>query len=86
MTARPHPSKTPTARGTAGRLRTVATAMGTENGPHTRLPWWAVALPGLAFTTLLCLLASTGQADAAEQSYGGSVLHQLERLVHLVTG
>ncbi|HWU11648.1 MAG TPA: hypothetical protein VN520_35755 [Streptomyces sp.] len=32
---------------------------------EARLPWWAVALPALAFAALLLLIAEPGQAHAA---------------------
>lgn len=31
-----------------------------------RLPWWAVALPALAFCALLALLVTGGDAEAAQ--------------------
>jgi hypothetical protein len=31
----------------------------------TRLPWWALALPMLAFAVLLLVIAGPGQAQAA---------------------
>ncbi|MGV9250150.1 hypothetical protein [Streptomyces sp. NPDC003697] len=34
-------------------------------GTDTRLPWWALALPVLAFTTLLVLLLNPSHAQAA---------------------
>ncbi|WP_406150248.1 hypothetical protein [Streptomyces sp. NBC_01012] len=44
-----------------------------------RLPWWAVALPGLAFAALLLLIMDPGQAHAAAggSSIGGSAIVQL---------
>ncbi|MFC9948107.1 hypothetical protein [Streptomyces pratensis] len=32
---------------------------------EVRLPWWAVALPALAFAALLLLIVEPGQAHAA---------------------
>ncbi|MEC3993336.1 hypothetical protein VSR01_07170 [Actinacidiphila sp. DG2A-62] len=37
------------------------------DGAQTRLPWWAVALPAIAFATLLTLL-SAGSAGASAPS------------------
>ncbi|MEU5718259.1 hypothetical protein AB0G71_21185 [Streptomyces sp. NPDC020403] len=45
----------------------------TENRTHrdasdtveVRLPWWAVALPALAFAALLLLISGPGRAQAA---------------------
>ncbi|MEU8704741.1 hypothetical protein [Streptomyces sp. NPDC048565] len=43
-----------------------------------RLPWWAVALPGLAFAALLLLIVEPGQAHATGgSSIGGSAIAQL---------
>ncbi|MFG3156478.1 hypothetical protein ACGF7W_31070 [Streptomyces sp. NPDC048219] len=46
-----------------------------------RLPWWALALPALAFVTLLLLMLNSSQAHAA----GGepAIAHLLERVQHL---
>ncbi|MET9518767.1 hypothetical protein [Streptomyces sp. NPDC002994] len=35
------------------------------SGVGIRLPWWAVALPALAFAVLLLLIAGPGEAHAA---------------------
>ncbi|MEI7030076.1 hypothetical protein [Streptomyces pratensis] len=48
-----------------------------------RLPWWAVALPSVAFAALLLLILSPGQAHAAT---GASALGQLvEHIFPLLT-
>ncbi|WP_405981335.1 hypothetical protein [Streptomyces sp. NBC_00158] len=51
--------------------------------PDTRLHWWTLALPALAFGLLLLLLAGSGQAHAAgtEGSALVQVTHQLLRAV-----
>jgi hypothetical protein len=49
----------------AGRTPTAARA-------QTRLPWWAVALPVLAFAALLALL-SGGPAQASAADSGGDL-------------
>ncbi|MGA5320529.1 hypothetical protein ACPCIU_08795 [Streptomyces seoulensis] len=53
--------------------------------PHpagTRLPWWALALPILAFVALLLLIMNPSDAHAAS---GDPALAQiLERARHLV--
>ncbi|MFS0691961.1 hypothetical protein [Streptomyces nitrosporeus] len=36
-----------------------------KDAAEVRLPWWAVALPALAFAALLMLIAGPGQAHAA---------------------
>ncbi|MGW6689335.1 hypothetical protein [Streptomyces sp. NPDC054961] len=52
-------------------------------GADARLPWWALALPALAFGLLLVLLAGSGEAHAA--SDGGSALVQVtEQLLRVV--
>ena len=43
------------------------------DGVQTRLPWWAVTLPALAFATLLALI-SGGRADASTAAPAGDVL------------
>ncbi|MEU6482295.1 hypothetical protein ABZ858_36625 [Streptomyces sp. NPDC047017] len=37
----------------------------TTGGVATRLPWWALALPALAFATLLVLILNPSHAHAA---------------------
>ncbi|MEU9361531.1 hypothetical protein AB0D35_25910 [Streptomyces sp. NPDC048301] len=44
------------------------------DGVEVRLPWWAVALPALAFAALLLLIVEPGQAQAAT---GAPVLGRL---------
>ncbi|MFF5706784.1 hypothetical protein ACFY7H_30505 [Streptomyces sp. NPDC012794] len=53
------------------------------SAPGTRLHWWTLALPALAFGLLLLLLAGSGQAHAAagEGSALVQVTHQLLRAV-----
>ncbi|MFC9178964.1 MULTISPECIES: hypothetical protein [Streptomyces] len=47
-----------------------------------RLPWWAVALPALAFAALLIMIMSPGEAQAATAE---PALGQLiERTLHLL--
>lgn len=47
-----------------------------------RLPWWAVALPAVAFAALLLMIMSPGQAQAATAD---PALGQLiERTLHLL--
>ncbi|AGK76351.1 hypothetical protein ACTFBT_08530 [Streptomyces microflavus] len=48
-----------------------------------RLPWWAVALPAVAFAALLLMIMSPGQAQAATAD---PALGQLiERTLHLLS-
>lgn len=54
------------------------TATPADGGMDVRLPWWAVALPVLAFAALLLLLA--GPSDAQAASGSGSFAHILELL------
>ncbi|MEU0372220.1 hypothetical protein ABZ070_18520 [Streptomyces sp. NPDC006283] len=46
-----------------------------------RLPWWALALPAVAFCTLLMLIAGPGQAHAVsgDASAFGEVLRLIFR-------
>ncbi|MCX5139356.1 MULTISPECIES: hypothetical protein [unclassified Streptomyces] len=50
---------------------------------EVRLPWWAVALPAVAFAALLLLMAGPGQAHAAAGD--PAVGRLLERIVDLLT-
>ncbi|WP_406448672.1 hypothetical protein OG782_07825 [Streptomyces sp. NBC_00876] len=52
-------------------------------GVDVRLPWWAVALPAVAFAVLLLLIAGPGQAHAATGD--PAVGRLLERIVELFT-
>jgi hypothetical protein len=49
-----------------------------HGGMDVRLPWWAVALPALAFVALLLLL--TGPSDAHAASGSGALSQVLELL------
>ncbi|MFF1925776.1 hypothetical protein ACFVW8_35075 [Streptomyces sp. NPDC058221] len=51
-------------------------------GVEVRLPWWAVALPAVAFGALLLLIAGPGQAHAATGD--PAVGRLLERIVDLL--
>lgn len=50
---------------------------------EVRLPWWAVALPAVAFGALLLLIVGPGQAHAATGD--PTVGRLLERIVELLT-
>ncbi|GAA2956571.1 MULTISPECIES: hypothetical protein [Streptomycetaceae] len=53
-----------------------------SSGVEVRLPWWAVALPALAFAALLLLIAGDGQAHAATGDPAlGRLLGQILRLL-----
>ncbi|MET8182315.1 hypothetical protein [Streptomyces sp. NPDC005336] len=54
-----------------------------DSSMEIRLPWWAVALPALAFAALLLLLAGPTEAHAASGS--GALPHFLG-LVHQALG
>lgn len=43
-----------------------------------RLPWWALALPALAFAALLMLIVGGGAEDAEQGSPVGRMLQQVE--------
>ncbi|MCX4732922.1 MULTISPECIES: hypothetical protein [unclassified Streptomyces] len=51
---------------------------------EVRLPWWAIALPALAFAALLLLIVGPGEAHAATTDPAISRL--LARITALVTG
>ncbi|MDT0573940.1 hypothetical protein RM704_41945 [Streptomyces sp. DSM 3412] len=55
----------------------------TTSGVGVRLPWWAVALPALAFLTLLLLISNPAQAQAAS---GDPVITDVvERIQHALS-
>ncbi|MFG3322084.1 hypothetical protein ACGF3J_28900 [Streptomyces sp. NPDC048171] len=56
----------------------------TRGGVDSRLPWWALALPVLAFVTLLLLILNPADAHAATEQ--PAVAHLLERLLQLTVG
>ncbi|MFD5806674.1 hypothetical protein ACIBSR_21735 [Streptomyces sp. NPDC049936] len=56
----------------------------TRGGVDSRLPWWALALPVLAFVTLLLLILNPADAHAATEQ--PAVAHLLERLLQLIVG
>ncbi|ARP69559.1 hypothetical protein LK07_07045 [Streptomyces pluripotens] len=51
-------------------------------GSDARLPWWALALPVLAFITLLVLIRNPSDAGAA--SGDPAISHLLERAQQLL--
>ncbi|CAL9574809.1 hypothetical protein [Streptomyces sp. enrichment culture] len=67
MTARTHPRPHPAPRG---------------GGPGIRLPWWALALPTLAFVTLLTLVLNPSEAHAAAGE--PAIAHLVERAQQLM--
>lgn len=54
-----------------------------DGGMDVRLPWWAVALPALAFVSLLLLLAGPSDAHAAS---GSGALSQFLELLRQTLG
>ncbi|MFF8577040.1 hypothetical protein ACF07F_25180 [Streptomyces sp. NPDC015237] len=56
----------------------------TRGGVDSRLPWWALALPVLAFVTLLLLILNPADAQAATGQ--PALAHLLERLLQLTVG
>ncbi|MDQ0403005.1 MULTISPECIES: hypothetical protein [unclassified Streptomyces] len=56
----------------------------TRGGVDSRLPWWALALPVLAFVTLLLLILNPADAQAATEQ--PAIAHLLERLLQLTVG
>ncbi|MER6528059.1 hypothetical protein [Streptomyces sp. NPDC001508] len=55
----------------------------TTGGVDMRLPWWALALPVLAFVSLLVLLLNPSDAQAATGQ--PAVAQFIERAQHLLT-
>ncbi|MFI1256491.1 hypothetical protein ACH4U6_22345 [Streptomyces netropsis] len=50
---------------------------------QTRLPWWALVLPAVAFVGLLVLLASPASADTGSTAVGeGTVSRVVEFVRH----
>ncbi|MGA5409199.1 hypothetical protein ACPCSC_18275 [Streptomyces lavendulocolor] len=78
MPARTYPRRTPAAITSA----TAATgaARGAGGTAVTRLPWWAVVLPVLAFAVLFGLIAGGGEAHATDGD--PAVGRILERIQH----
>jgi hypothetical protein len=54
----------------------------TSGGVDIRLPWWALALPTLAFITLLLLILNPADAHAATGD--PAVTHLIERAQQLI--
>lgn len=54
----------------------------TTGGVEIRLPWWALALPALAFVTLLLLILNPSDAHAATGD--PAVTHLVERVQQLI--
>ncbi|MGA4799657.1 hypothetical protein [Streptomyces lavendulocolor] len=78
MPARTYPRRTPAAITSAtGDARGAA---GTAVTAVTRLPWWAVVLPVLAFAVLFGLIAGGGEAHATDGD--PAVGRILERIQH----
>ncbi|MFI1360079.1 hypothetical protein ACH4TV_41830 [Streptomyces sp. NPDC020898] len=55
----------------------------TTRGVDIRLPWWALALPTLAFVVLLALILNPTDAQAATGD--PAITHILERARDMVT-
>ncbi|WP_329188609.1 hypothetical protein [Actinacidiphila glaucinigra] len=66
MSTQAVPSRTP-------RTRAACPAVG--GGTQTRLPWWALALPALAFAALLALVVGPGATEASAAEPVGQLLH-----------
>ncbi|MFI1967510.1 hypothetical protein BLA24_28795 [Streptomyces cinnamoneus] len=63
----------------AGR-QAVHVPGGAQHRTQSRLPWWALALPLVAFATLFSLLAQPASADTG----GGSSTGGVSRVVQFV--
>ncbi|WP_329277326.1 hypothetical protein [Streptomyces sp. NBC_00691] len=54
------------------------------SGADTRLPWWALALPAIAFVALLLLMSGPGEAHAAAGDPGvGGFLERVQQTLSL---
>ncbi|GGV17379.1 hypothetical protein [Streptomyces griseoflavus] len=53
-----------------------------RGGADTRLPWWALALPALAFVALLSLILNPSDAHAAAGE--PTIAHLVERARQLI--
>ncbi|MFI8516219.1 hypothetical protein ACIGEZ_00100 [Streptomyces sp. NPDC085481] len=66
---------------------TARTHTGSRTGPtgiDTRLPWWALGLPVLAFVALFLLIAGPGEARAAGVDPAfGRVLERVQQTLSL---
>ncbi|MEV5507332.1 hypothetical protein [Streptomyces orinoci] len=51
-------------------------------GTQTRLPWWALALPTVAFVALFTLLAGPASAGTPSAQGGGSLGRVVELVQH----
>ncbi|WP_416975314.1 hypothetical protein [Streptomyces sp. 4F14] len=56
----------------------------TTGGADTRIPWWALALPVLAFATLLALVLNPSDAQAAATH--PTLTQLVERIQQLMAG
>jgi anti-sigma-K factor RskA len=54
----------------------------TRAGADSRLPWWALALPTLAFAALLALILNPSDAQAATGD--PAITHLFERVQQLI--
>ncbi|GAA3397128.1 hypothetical protein [Streptomyces roseoviridis] len=75
-----------TARGTTARNHTGARSdvRAAPAGVDTRLPWWALALPVLAFAALFVLVTDPGHAHAAGADPGiGGLLARIQQTLPL---
>ncbi|CAL9406095.1 hypothetical protein [Streptomyces sp. enrichment culture] len=82
VTTHTRPPRAARATGTTGSTGTTGAAGATGSGVEMRLRWWALALPVLAFMTLLLLILNPADAHAATEQ--PAILHLLERLQQLI--
>ncbi|MFI5722501.1 hypothetical protein [Streptomyces cyaneofuscatus] len=78
----PVPAHPSSHRPAVSSYRSAASPRPAADRVEIRLPWWAVALPAVAFAALLLMIMSPGQAQAATAD---PALGQLiERTLHLL--
>ncbi|MER7518894.1 hypothetical protein [Streptomyces sp. NPDC126499] len=73
-----------TTRTQTGARSDVRAARAVPAGVDTRLPWWALALPVLAFVALFLLITGPGDAHAAGADPGiGGILARIQQTLPL---
>ncbi|UQX05291.1 hypothetical protein [Streptomyces sp. RerS4] len=72
------------ARRASRPVRAVRRTPSAVGGASTRLHWWTLALPALAFGLLLLLLAGSGEAQAASGEAPSGLVHVSRQLLRAV--
>ncbi|MFJ4967212.1 hypothetical protein [Streptomyces sp. NPDC088755] len=80
--AHPRPHRPAPSRRPAPSHRPAPSRGPAADRVEIRLPWWAVALPAVAFAALLLMIVSPGQAQAATAD--PALGQMVERALHLL--